>query len=192
VGYNVLIVFDYETPVNVRGYLPDGPLQQGLRTVTAALAYDDDETGETIILIVHQAIYVPEMQSNLLSTMQLRLNDVQVNDCPKFLTDKPTAESHALIVPSTDSHNESPLLIPLTIQGVTSTFPTRKPTPEEYELCPRYELTYASPEYDPSDARFADQEEAAAETVARLLKTGDADRAQTRRLCHVSKSLTDA
>jgi len=145
----------------------------------AAMAYDDNETGETIILIVHQAIYVPEMQSNLLSTMQLWLNDIQVNDCPKFLTDKPTVESHALIVPSTDSLIESPLLIPLTIQGVTSTFPTQKPTPEEHELCLQYELTYASLEYDPLDAWFADQEEAAAETVARLLKTGDEDRAQT-------------
>jgi hypothetical protein len=60
-----------------------------LRTVSAALAYDDSRTGEPVILVVHQAIYVPQMQHNLLSCMQLSLNDVTVNEVPKFLTENP-------------------------------------------------------------------------------------------------------
>ena len=52
------------------------------------LAYDNSHTGETFIVVVHQAIYVPHMQHNLLSCMQLRLNDVIVNEVPKFLTEK--------------------------------------------------------------------------------------------------------
>ena len=106
--------------------------------------------------------------------MQLRLNDVIVNDTPKFLTEKPTEQSHALIIPSNDPDDpDNKLLIPLSIQGVTSTFPTRKPTAEEYETCPCYELTYETPEYEPNDPRYAQQEAAAAASTDPLLETGD-------------------
>jgi hypothetical protein len=90
VGDNTLIVHDYDKPVTVRGFDPNGPVSSPLRTVSsAALAYDDSRTGEPVILVVHQAIYAPQMQHNLLSCMQLRLNDVTVNEVPKFLTENP-------------------------------------------------------------------------------------------------------
>jgi hypothetical protein len=54
--------------VNVTGYNPAGPMAKDLRTVTAALAYDYPITGETVILLIHQAIYIPEIGHNLLST----------------------------------------------------------------------------------------------------------------------------
>jgi hypothetical protein len=50
------------------------------------------------------------------------------------------------------------LIIPLELHGVVSCFPTFKPTQEEFETCDRYELTYESPEYDPSATTFHDQE----------------------------------
>ena len=61
-------------------------------------------------------------------------------------------------------------MILLTISGVTSTFPTRKPSVEEYESCLQYELTFDSPDYDPHDPTYSRQENAAIET---LLETGD-------------------
>ena len=100
IGNNALIVHDFDRPINVSGYDPNGPTQDNLRTVTAALAYDDAVSGETVILVVHQAIYLPNLSHNLLSTMQLRLNDVIVNDVPRFLTDKPTMHSHSLLIPT--------------------------------------------------------------------------------------------
>ena len=33
------------------------------------MAYDDAVTGETVILLVHQAIRVPDLDHNLLATM---------------------------------------------------------------------------------------------------------------------------
>jgi hypothetical protein len=50
------------------------------------------------------------------------------------------------------------LVIPLELHGVVSCFPTFKPTQLEFETCDRYELTYESPEYDPSAKTFHDQE----------------------------------
>ena len=67
--------------------------------MSAALAYDDPSTGEVIILMVHQAILVPQIRHNLLCPMQLRMNDVEVDEKPKFLTDAPAELNHALAIP---------------------------------------------------------------------------------------------
>ena len=57
VGHNSFLLHDYDRPINVSGYDPSGPVAQDLRrTVSAALAYDDPVSGETVILMVHQAI----------------------------------------------------------------------------------------------------------------------------------------
>jgi hypothetical protein len=52
------------------------------------------------------------------------LNDVIVNEIPKFMTEMPTEKHHAIVVTDTDSTDQ--LIIPLVMQGVTLTFPTRK------------------------------------------------------------------
>jgi hypothetical protein len=71
---------------------------------------------------------LPTKQHNLLATMQLRLNDVIVNDVPKFLTDKPNKLTHIISVLGSSTDPNDRLVIPLTIHRVTSSFPTRKPT----------------------------------------------------------------
>jgi len=163
-------------------------VNSNLRTVSAALAYDDALTGESVILVVHQAIHIPDLSHNLLSTMQLRLNDVIVNDVPRFLTDKPTQLTHTLVIP-TDNFDD-PYVIPMSLHGVASSFPTRKPTIEEYESLPHLVLTSEEPAYDPHDPALARHEEALAKAV---LETGDRIGAlPPRRLCSVSKTLLDA
>ena len=187
-GNNALVVFDFDKPVNIVGFDPRGPMTTALRTVTGALAYDCPNTGDTYILVVHQSIHNPQLDHNLLSPLQMRLNDVIVNDIPKFLTETPTELDHAIIVNNVETNDQ--LVIPLAIRGVTSTFPTRKPTMEEYNTCPQFELTYDSPEYEPSDDRYEKLESDALSNLDRLMKTGD--RIQTRRLSSVSKSLSIA
>ena len=102
------------------------------------------------MLIIHQAILIPGMKTNLLSPMQLRDNDLRVNDEPKFMVPKPTEDHHAIYIP--EVKGESPALrIPLSLHGVTSYFPTRKPTQDEYEkseLDYHLELTSESPEWE--------------------------------------------
>ena len=158
VGANSLVTHDYERPVKVTGYdATDG--YKTCKTVTATLAYDDPSDGTPIILEVQQAIHIPRLQHNLLCPMQLRLNDVGVNEVPKFLTKDPTDETHAIVLPPTDAGEEK-YLIPLSLDGVTSYFPTRKPTRDEYENAERrYQLTYGAPEWNPASSTFQDQEE---------------------------------
>ena len=83
--------------------------------VLAALAYDDPIGGETVILRIHQAVHIPTMTNNLLCPMQMRLNDVVVNDCPKFVHDNPTDQMHAIILKA----DRDMLTIPLSLRGVT-------------------------------------------------------------------------
>ena len=97
-GLNVLVVNDFNRPVAVQGFNPNGPKIDNLCTVSAAMAYNLPDTGETVILLVHQAMHIPHLPHNLISPMQLRLNDILVNNKPKFLTENLTAEDHAIIV----------------------------------------------------------------------------------------------
>ena len=189
VGRNALLIHDYDRPINVSGFHPSGPVNNNLRQVSAALAYDDPFTGETTILLVHQAIYVPELEHNLLSTMQVRLNDVIISETPRFLTDNVTALTHSIAIP-TDDPNKS-YVIPLALHGVTSSFPTRKPTPEEFESLAHLTLTRDEPEYDPHDTSYATQEAALTKMV---LATGDRIGAPppSRRLCSVTKTISHA
>ena len=61
---------------------------------------------------------------------------------------------------------DSKYVIPLAIEGVTSSFPTRKPSMEEFESLPHLCLTSEDrPPYDPQDTTFAQQESALTRSV---------------------------
>jgi hypothetical protein len=198
-GSEVMEITDYQKTVTVTGFDPT-IASMSLRIISAALAYDSPESGETVILLVHQAIYNPNVQYNLLCPLQLRTNDVTVNERPKFLTVNPTDEDHSIIV---RSPGEDEFRIPLAIRGTTSSFPTRKPTAEEYSECRHIELTYDDPTWDPSTKSYAEQEEAMVDNAGRLLEKGDqstyryiesvsteASRASARTIAHISSKET--
>jgi hypothetical protein len=88
--------------------------------------------------------------------MQLRLRNAILNETPKFHSFNLTKLSHSISV--RDDNVDAVLVIHLELCGVVSCFPTFKPTQQEFETCDRYELKYESPEYDPSDRTFHDQE----------------------------------
>jgi hypothetical protein len=66
------------TTVVIAGYNPNGPVARDLRIVSARLAYNNPVFGEMVMLLVHQAIYIPELAThNILSTMhQVHLNEM--------------------------------------------------------------------------------------------------------------------
>ncbi|KAI2509582.1 Reverse transcriptase (RNA-dependent DNA polymerase) [Fragilaria crotonensis] len=121
--------------------------------------------------------------------MQVRLNDVTISDTPRFLTDNLTDLTHSIAIPTNNPNK--PYVIPLSLHGVTSSFPTRKPTPEEYESLPHFTLTSDEPEYDPHDTSYATQEDALTKMI---LATGDRIGASppSRRLCSVTKTFSHA
>ena len=157
-----LLIQDFDQPVRVHRYDKAIGQARNCRTVSAMIAYDHLETGEVYYLVIHQAILIPQLTANLLSPMQLRDNDLQVNDKPKFMVPKPTKDHNAIVVPGVEKDDEDVLLwIPLSIKGVTSYFPSCKPTRQEWEqsaLNMRIELTAKTPEWDPEMTHFQEQE----------------------------------
>jgi len=85
VGTNTaLIIADYERLVHVRGYSPKVGEATECNTVSIVLQYKCDN-GDKYMLIINQAICIPDMEVNLICPMQLRYNDIEVNDLPKFM-----------------------------------------------------------------------------------------------------------
>jgi hypothetical protein len=170
VGKEALIFNDVDRNVTVSGYNPNGDTKS-LMTVSAALGYVIPETGKNVILIIHQAISLPNLDHNLLITMQMILNDVVVNETPKLQSPEPTSLSHN--VSDRGDEVDDVLVIPLDLFGVVSCFPTFKPSQDKFETCPRYELTYESPVYDPTVTLFSEQEASMTESYGKLKSSGD-------------------
>jgi hypothetical protein len=135
------------------------------------MGYTIPEAGQTVLLIAHQSIFSLYLSHNLISAMQMRLHDVIVNETPKFQYLNPTKLSHSISVRG--DNVEDVLIIPLELHGVVSCFPTFKPTQLEFETCDRYELTYESPEYDPSATTFHDQKAGMMDSWGNIKVSGD-------------------
>jgi hypothetical protein len=169
-GKEVLVFNDFDREFTVAGWDPEGETQS-LSIVPAAMHYTIPESGQTVLLIAHQSIFSPSLSHNLLSTMQMRLHDLIVNETQKFQSLNPTKLSHSISVRG--DNVEDVLIIPMELHGVVSCFPTVKPTQLEVETCDRYELTYESPEYDPSATTFHDQEASMMDSWGNIKVPGD-------------------
>jgi hypothetical protein len=90
------------------------------------MGYTIPQSGKTVLFIVQQSILSPTLNHNLLSTMQMRLHDVIVNETPKLQSLNPTNMSHSISVRG--DNVDDILIIPLELHGVVSCFPTFKPT----------------------------------------------------------------
>jgi hypothetical protein len=66
-------------------------------------------------------------------------------------------------------------MIPLSLEEVTSYFPTRKPSVADYESETnlKFELTFENPEWDPHSTQFAQQEAAFIDSNGQLQEPGD-------------------
>jgi hypothetical protein len=101
------------------------------QTVSGVVAYDDPQTERTLHLIIDQAIHIPHHDHHLLCLMKCCVNDVTVNDLPKFLVANPTDQTHALTI--NDPINLlQPVILLLILRGVTSLLNVRTVTINEF------------------------------------------------------------
>jgi hypothetical protein len=165
IGKHCLIIHETSRYVDVTPFHPSLPNLKGCPIISGALAYDDPETGATHIMVIHQAIYFDHLENNLISPMQLRMNDLSIDECPKFLSPVPSDETHSIHFPRKD------LRISLSLHGTIQYFPARKPTPQEYDDCPethRHEATYEMPNWNQHSLSFNRQEENMTDTFGHL------------------------
>jgi hypothetical protein len=94
-GHDASIILDYNRPVSVVGY--DKSLgSKTYQTVSGVVVYDEPWTGKLLHLIINQAIHIPHLDHHLLCPMQCHVNDLIVNNLPKFLAADLTDRTHAL------------------------------------------------------------------------------------------------
>ena len=130
-GRGALIVYDFNRSFNVQGYDPSLG-SSDYSTVTGVHGYLHPHTGMTYHIVTHQGIIIPHLEHHLICPMQARVNDVNVNETPRFLTPEPNGETHAIIV--TDLDNLSEAILPLTLKvGVASCLPVFEVATEERE-----------------------------------------------------------
>ena len=157
-GRHALITLDHKRLVAVMGY--DESLgTKTYKTVNSMVAYTDPKTGRTLHLIINQAIHVPHLDHHLLCPMQCCVNDVIVDETPKFLAVKPTDQTHALTVPDLDDPSQTLTLL-LALRGVTSLLYVRNVTADNFynDDIPRIDLTLETLIWDPSTTLYDQQE----------------------------------
>jgi hypothetical protein len=157
-GHDALIILDYQQPVSFVGY--DESLgSKTYQTVSGVVAYDDPWTRRMLHLIINQAIHIPHLDHHLLCPMQFRVNEVTVNNLPKFLMANPTDQTHALTL--NDPNNPLQLVIlPLTLRGVTSLLNVRTATINEFNSqdYSQLHLTSETLTWDPMTNLYEQQE----------------------------------
>ena len=157
-----LIIHDHERPQMVYGY--DGGRGKEHQTVDAVVAYIDPSTGDKWMLIINQALLVPDLQHPLICSNQLRLNDIRVNDEPKHMVPNPNEYQHAIVIKTPeDNEQKEELVIPLHLDGVFSYFEASKPTTAEWEGAHKewcLDLTYDTPEWEPTKLGLDERESA--------------------------------
>ena len=104
--------------------------------------------------------------------------DVEINDCPKLLTAKPTEDSHCII-----AHDEygDRVDLQLVLQGVTSTLNVHRISEADWirEAAPRITLTNKDLHWDPNSSIYEEQENASSDSVTGFLTRFTNRRKQT-------------
>ena len=162
VGRNILLTYHHEanghsTYVNVLAYDPIFGSVPDMCVVSATVAYDFPETGGVVVFKINQAVHINSTENNLLCNIQPRMNEINVFECPTYLTENSCELDHTLVIAPLEGNND--MIVPLSFNGFISDFSTRKPTIQKYELTEdegrSYNLTYDSPEWDPPYEIFA-------------------------------------
>ena len=124
VGKHAHIIAETRKKVDVSPFTPDYKLLT-VPLVDAMVKYDNPYNGKSYILVLHNALYVPSMDNNLIPPFMLREMGVTVNDIPKIHKQDPTVDDHAI------TFVETGFRIPLSLWGIFSYFPASKPTHDD-------------------------------------------------------------
>ena len=165
-GRHARVVSHSNTTVRVNAFTPEhAPIWKPV--VDAVVAYHDEISRKTYILMFHNSLLVKEMDHNLIPPFIMREAGLLVNDVPKIHCHSPTKYDHSIQWPGVKE-----LLIPLKLHGIFSYFPTQ-PCPEfgwegnEKVL----HVTPQGPAWDPNSDHFAKNEENLVDYEGEIVQT---------------------
>ena len=89
--------------------------------VDASVVYDCEYSGRSLVLDIRNALFLRNMDTNLILPLMMRLAGLKINECPKFLSDTPNETNHLINSPEMDFR------IPLHLDEIISFILTRRP-----------------------------------------------------------------
>lgn len=154
VGRGAMEVRDCGRTVLVGGFSDELGEPMRVRVIDALLLYEDDVSGEQYLLLIRNALSVPSMNHHLIPPFMMRLAGVEVDECAKFLSKKPSVRNHSLYFPDED------VRIPMSIHNIFSYVPTRMPSTQDVEDLKdkQLELTPQLPKWDPQTSYYQQRE----------------------------------
>ena len=154
VGRSAYILERTGNYVSVSGFTDRLGKALKVEVVHACLAYDCEKTGKIYILVIRNALHVPEMTECLIHPIMMRLVGIEVDECPKFLSTKPSISNHSIYFKQHD------LRIPLKLNGIISFIHCRMPSKEEIEFNDGvFELTPNVDKWEPHEMKLEHQED---------------------------------
>ena len=106
--------------------------------------YDCESTVIIIILSINNTLYFKGMNNNLIPPFMMRLDGLEVDECPKFLEHNPIVRQHSTLLPYLQLH------LHLCIKGIISYLHTRRPDKsEEWQLDKNCLMPDDTPEWKP-------------------------------------------
>jgi hypothetical protein len=143
-GPNCLVLSHANRSCTVSGFCDQMDAIKNMEIVTGATAWDDPDSGETWILVFHEALWFGDaIKTTLFNPNQARAHGVKVQDNPT------SRHPVSIYDPVTQ------VTIPMEMKGTIAGFVTRTPTNEDLDRCPRIVLSSPQP-WDPENVVFRD------------------------------------
>ena len=80
----------------VHGFTDDLSALDKVPIVDVLLAYDDEYTSKTYLLVARNALYIPTNDNNLIPPFLMREAGLMVDETPKCQAAKPTIDKHSV------------------------------------------------------------------------------------------------
>ena len=153
VGYNAYIWKRSGRHIDVSPFVDSLGTLERIPVVDAMVCYKCPQTLKKYLLIFHNALYVKELQHNLIPPFAMREAGIEVQEWPKIHCDDPSVERHSLYF------MEEELRIHLGLQGISSYLTTRFPSEDEIKSLPRLNITPDRDEWNPHEDYYSRCEE---------------------------------
>lgn len=152
-GKNAIVINNSGRHAEVSGFSPELKSLSKVPIVDAAIAYDCPFTMKTYILIARNALHVPSMDHNLIPPFIMREAGIMVNETAKIHVKDPTVDHHCI------HFIENDLRIPLSLWGIFSYFPSRRPNDGDSTDSSSIFITPDSQSWNPHSDVYARNEE---------------------------------
>ena len=118
VGTNVLIINETGKTIEVGPFTKELGSLKKVKVVDCVVAHDCPYSGETRIVVMFNALYVPSMEHNLVPPFVVRRRGNEINDIPKIQCADPSDKDHSM------KFLDSDVRIQFQLVGTTSYFDT--------------------------------------------------------------------